>query len=375
MLEIPFYRKSIDSINDSYLRSAMADNCSKFISDFENDFKKYIGCEYAVSTINAYTAIHLALCAVDIKRGDKILCSVNIHPSIPSAIRQFDAEPIFVDVDETTYNMDLDKLQETLKERKVKKLRGIVVSFIGGQPIDMEKFAQIVRKNKIFVIEDATDALGATFKNKRIGSFNADMTIFSFMPFRKNIPAQGAMLTTNDDELYEKAILMRNHAIKKDETKTIEYLHDVVGAGCDYNMSGLDAAYCRTVFDNLESDLKRRKEIAAKYIKELTGLAHVKIEKAKFDHSYYTFTIKIDKNRDDFSKELAKKGIETDIEYMPIHMSSYYRAKYELKINSFPVALRVYGTVLSIPIYAGLSEKEIDFIISAIKDIANKRKW
>ncbi|MDQ1339474.1 MAG: hypothetical protein QG567_626, partial [Campylobacterota bacterium] len=142
-----------------------------------------------------------------------------------------------------------------------------------------------------------------------------------------------------------------------------------------YNISGVDAAYCRTVFDNLESDLKRRKEIAAKYIKELTGLVHVKIEKAKFDHSYYTFTIKIDKNRDDFSKELAKKGIETDIEYMPIHISSYYRAKYELKINSFPVALRVYGTVLSIPIYAGLTDKEVDFIINAIKDIANNRKW
>lgn len=375
MSTIPFYKDPIDKIDAGYMSRAIGGECEKLIGDFEKEFCDYIGIDHAVATINATTAMHLAMCAIDIKRGDKILCSVNSHPSIPSIIRQFDAEPIFVDIDEETFNIDLEQLQETLKEKKAKKLRGIVISYIAGQMPDLDKFYQIVRKHKIFVIEDCTDTLGGTFKNQRIGSFTADISIFSFMPYRNNIPAQGAMLTTNDDELYERAVLMKNHAIKKDEHTVLGYVRDVVDIGCDYNMTGIDAAYSRTIFDNLQSDIKRRREIADMYMKGLSDLPHVTLPVVTGDHIFSAFIIKIDKNRDDFAKELLKKNIETDVHYIPVHMTKYYREKYELKIMDYPAALRTYGSILSLPIYPMLSNAEVDSIINAVKSIAQSRKW
>jgi len=375
MSTIPFYKNPVEKIEGVHMTQALSGDCQKLITDFEKDFSKYIGVDHAVSTINASTAMHLALCAVDIKRGDKIVCSINAHPSIPSIIRQFDAEPIFVDIEEDTFNIDLEQLQETLKERKAKKLRGIIISYIGGQTPDLDKLYQIIRKSKIFVIEDCTNTMGATFNRQRIGSFNADMSIFSFMPFRKDIPAQGAMLVTNDDDLHERAILMKNHAIKKDQNTILSYVHDVVDIGCDYNMTGIDAAYCRTIFDHLDADIKRRREIAAKYNKTLGVLPHVIIPKATEEHIYHSYIIKIDKNRDDFAKEMLKDSIETDVHYMPIHMTKYYREKYEMKIMDFPVALRTYGTILSLPVYPQLTDAEVDTIIEAVKKTANNRQW
>jgi dTDP-4-amino-4,6-dideoxygalactose transaminase len=183
------------------------------------------------------------------------------------------------------------------------------------------------------------------------------------------------MLTTNDDELYERAILMKNHAIKKDENTILSYVHDVIDIGCDYNMTGIDAAYSRTIFDNLESDIKRRKEIAERYMNGLDNLPHVTLPAVTGDHTYAAFIIKIDKNRDDFAKELLKKNIETDVHYMPVHMTKYYREKYELKIMDYPIALRTYGSILSLPVYPQLSNTDVDDIINAVKAIAQSRKW
>lgn len=375
MSTIPYYKNPIEKIDAGYMAQAIGNDSEKLIGDFEQKFCDYIGIDHAIATINATTAMHLAMCAIDIKRGDKILCSVNAHPSIPSIIRQFDAEPIFVDIEEDTFNIDLEQLQETLKAKKAKKLRGIVISYIAGQMPDLDKFYQIVRKHKIFVIEDCTDSLGATFKSQRIGSFTADISIFSFMPYRENIPAQGAMLTTNDDELHERAVLMKNHAIKKDEHTVLSYVRDVIDIGCDYNMTGIDAAYSRTIFDNLEGDIKRRREISDKYMKGLSDLPHVTLPAVSGDHIFSAFIIKIDKNRDDFAKELIKKNIETNVHYIPVHMTKYYREKYELKIMDFPVALRTYGSILSLPIYPQLSNGDVDTIINAVKEIAQSRKW
>lgn len=232
-----------------------------------------------------------------------------------------------------------------------------------------------MRKNKIFVIEDATDCLGAAYKGQKIGSFTADMTIFSFMPFKSNLPAQGAMLTTCDDELYERAMLMKDHAIVKDENTSLNYVHDVVDIGCDYKMAGLDAAYCRTLFDNLDKDIAARQAIAKRYSDALKGVPHITLPVQKHDHSFSSYIIKVDKNRDDFAKELQKKGVETSVHYMPIHMTKYYREKYELRITAFPNALRSYGSILSLPIYPQLSNAEQESIINAVKETAQNRKW
>jgi perosamine synthetase len=374
-MNIPYFQPDITDIEPSLLQQALKNKGDVLTDTLENDIKKYIGCDHAVTATNATSALHLSMCALDIKRGDKVICSVNSHPSIPAVIRHFDAEPIFIDIDQDTYNMDLEILENLLNQKHSKKLRGIIINFVAGQAIDLDRLYKMTRKNRLFVVEDATDALGASYQGKKVGTHSADITVFSFSPFRESNPSNAAVLTTNDDDLYERAMMMRNHAIEKRPTDNINYIYDVVDIGCDYHISGIDAAYALTSFKKLDANVKRRKQIAARFMSELNDVIHVELPSTNVDHAFSHFIVKIDKNRDSFAKELAKVGIETDLHYIPLHMMSYYRTKYTLKITSFPVALRQYQHMMALPVSASLSDDEVSYIISSVKDIATNKMW
>jgi len=376
MEPIPFFKPSVSEINTEYLQQVYARQSASLVTSLEETFSEFVGTEFALGVTNAANALHLSLCAVDVKRGDKIICSVNAHPAVPAMIRHFDAEPVFIDIDEKGLNMDLEQLEQVLKANKNKKLVGVIVSFIAGEPVDMKRFYEIVNRHNIFVIEDATDAMGASEEGRKVGNFDSDITVFSFLPFGDKASTTGAMLTTNDKELYERAVLMQNNAMQYRSSGEINYIYDVIDIGCDYNISGLEAAYCKTLFDNLEPEIERRKAIAARYFEGLKETPHVTLpNEGDEGHVFSSFVIQIDKNRDQFAKELAARGIETDLHYIPLHMMTYYRQKYEIKITTFPNALRTFQHILSLPIYAAMSDAEVDYVIRSVREIAIERKW
>ncbi len=374
MKKISLFSLQIDKGEHQEVQKALSKEA--IASQLESEFAKYIGAPYAIGTSNETAALHLAMTAIDLKRGDKILCSVNAYPNVPEVVRHFDAEPIFVDIDMDDYNIDLDAMERILAKNRSKKLKGAIISHIAGQPTDLDRLYEIARQYNILIVEDANEALGATYQGKKIGSMKANITTFSFNPHKRFTTCNGGMMTMSDEALEERARLLRANAIVKsewDEDGGLGYVYDVVDIGLEYDMSDLEAAFNRAQLKKNDSAIQRRKEIASIYKKELAGTPHIELPKEVRDHIYSLFIIKVDKNRDSFARELYKRGIETGLHYIPLHLLSYYKQKYSLRVNDYPKALRNFQQILSIPIHEGLSDEDVGYVIEQIKEVAKSR--
>ncbi len=374
-MEIPFFKPDIDETEKSLIDEVLDLRGESKIDKLENDFKEYIGTTYAVSTNNGTAAKHLAMCALDLKRGDKLICSVNAFPSVAEVIRHFDAEPIFVDINKDDFNMDPDKLEEALKKHKHKKLKGIFVSHIAGQPADLDAIYELAREFRVKVIEDASYAMGAVYKGKKVGSTGGDITVFSFNPQRMNAVAYGGIMVTENSELNDRARLLKSHALvtdKWDKYGNLGYVYDVVDIGCKYDISELNAAFCSAQLKKNDKFIQRRKEIAEIYYQKLSGLPHIELPKKVREHNFDLFIIKIDKNRDGFARALKEEGIYTGLHFIPIHLLSYYKHKYNLRVSDFPNALANYQQILSLPIYSAMTDEEANYVCEKVAEIAHK---
>ncbi|MBP6497388.1 MAG: DegT/DnrJ/EryC1/StrS aminotransferase family protein [Campylobacteraceae bacterium] len=376
MKEIPFYKPFIDQRERTLINEVLDLEKANKVETLEKEFIKYTGCGDAIATVNGTAAMHLAMCALDLKRGDKIICSVNAFPSVAEVIRHFDAEPIFVDINKDDFNIDVDQLENVLKNNKAKKLKGAFISHVAGQPSDLKRIYALAKEYDIKIIEDATAALGGTFNGKKIGALEADITVFRFNPQSYNSVSSAGMMTTKDEALSQRARLLRNHAIVSegwDKFGNLGYVYDVVDIGLKYDLNELNAAYAIGQLEKNEHFIERRIEIADIYNKELASCPHVSTPIKLRDHIYAQYIIKIDKNRDNFAKELKERGIFTALHYIPMHLLSYYKHKYSLRVNDFPKALSNYQQILSLPIYSSLSDKDVHYICDQIKEIAKNR--
>ncbi len=373
MIKIPFSRYESSREAHSNVSDVLDGEDVKQVEELETEFAAYVGASYALATSHGTAALHLAMLALDLKRGDKVVCCVNAHPSIPEVVRHFDAEPVFIDIEEDTYNMNLDKLEAYLDANSSKKLKAVIITHLGGVTVDLERLYAMGRSYGVKIVEDASDALGATYKGKKIGATGADIVCFNFSPHLKKNICNGGMLVTDDDEIIERARLLANHAIVRDEN-ALEYIYDVVDIGNDYSLSQLNAAYIRSQVKEQDENIKRQKEIATVYFQGLEGVEHVTTPTMDNEENPFSlYIIKIDKNRDSFAVALREEGIGTGLHYIPLHLLTYYKSKYSLRVNDFPVALRTYQQVLSLPIYANMSDDEVQSVIKTVKKIAKTR--
>lgn len=371
-MNIPFYRVEVGGDEREKIDEVFDGEAPDIITELEEAFESYVGAAHALATSHGTAALHLAMLAIDLKRGDKVLCSINAYPSVPEVVRHFDAEPIFIDIDPTTFNIDLVKLEAYLAENKSKKLKAVVVSHIAGQSVDLDRLYAIARSYDVKIVEDASDALGATYKGQKIGSTGADITCFDFSPHLRRNVCNGGMMVSDDEEIIERARLLRNHAMVVDD-EALGYIYDITDIGSQYMISPLDAATILVQLEKQDDNVERQQAIAERFNQRLSGAPHIKLPVAEQDHAYSLYIIKVDKNRDSFARELAARGIGCGLHYIPLHLLSYYKAKYSLRVNDFPVALRNYQQVLSIPNYAALSDDEVEEICDAILDVAITR--
>lgn len=376
MKKIDFFRPQIDEKEKELIRKALENpNNIDMVIDFEDEIKKYFGVKYTISTNNSTAAKHLALCAMDIKRGDKIICSVNSFPNVAEVIRHFDAEPIFVDINEDDFNINPQKFENVVKANKSKKLKCAFINHMAGQSSDMDAIYDIANRYEMDIIDDGNMALGTTYKGKKIGSMSSKISCFKInAQFNINVATAGFMLT-NDDEIAKRALLLRNHGIVNNSSKSdnLGYIYDIIDIGIKYSLCTIDAAFCLAQFRKVDSFIKKRIEIAQIYNKFLKDCPHIEIPVNKGEHAYYRYIIKVDKNRDSFARDLADLGVSTSLHYIPLHLLSYYKNKYNLKVNAFPSALKTYQVVLSLPIYADLKSDEIEYICDSVLKTAKSR--
>ena len=371
---IEFFKPSIQDNTKQYIDDVLTFSDNNKVEKLENSFRDFIGCKHALATNSGTSALHLAMCALDFKRGDKVICSINVFPSVPQSVRHFDAEPIFVDIENEHYNIDLVKLEQALEKNQSKKLKAIIINHMAGHVLDLEKVYALAKEYKVKVIEDASNAMGAKYKGYYIGNTGADITIFSFAPHLCNALVSGGVLVTDDDKTYERAQILGFHGMKgkaHDQFGNIDYIYDVIDIGWKYDLDQLAAAYCLADFEALKSTIERRQHIAAKYTELLADTSHVKLPTLDEDSISTQYIVEIDKNRDHFVNELKKEGVKISVHYMPLHLTEYYKQKYSMKVFDYSVALGCFQRVMSLPIYESLTDNEVIRVCEAVKKVAN----
>jgi len=350
------------------IRKAVEEGMGRSSERLEALAREETGAPYALSTSSSSTALHLAMCALDLKRGDKVICSVNAYLDVPEAVRHFDAEPIFVDCDPFTYNLDPKKLEEALERNQSKKLRAVIVNHMAGLPAEMERIHELARAYDVQVIEDATDAPGARYRGTPVGGLEGTlMTILSVGNKFDNRFDAGLLVSANA-ECHERGALLRNHA-RIPGSKSVGYLYDTVDIGCQFRLDDYSALYGELLFGRREWERERRREIAEIYFRELQGLDHVKLPLRHENHSYFYYIIEIDKNRDVFARALEERGIEVALHYVPLHTTRYYKEKYGLKLFDFPWAMGAYQRVMSLPNRPEMSDEELLRVCEAVREI------
>ncbi len=371
---VEFFKPSIQENTKKYIDDVLTFSDNRKVEKLESSFKNFIGCENALATTSGTSALHLAMCALDFKRGDKVICSINVFPSVPETVRHFDAEPIFVDIEDKNYNIEIGNLEEALKKNKSKKLKAVIINHMAGHIMDLDAVYALAKEYNVKVIEDASNAMGAKYKGKYIGNTGADITVFSFAPHLCNSTVNGGILVCKDRVVDERARLLGFHGMYNrhcDIFGSVNYIYDVIDIGWKYDLSQLEAAYCLAEFEALESSINRRQEIAKVYNRELAGVDHVTLPNLNEDDIVTQYIVEIDKNRDHFVNELKKEGVNISVHYMPLHLTEYYKQKYSMKVFDYSVALGVFQRVMSLPIYPSMTDAEVMHVCEAVKKVAD----
>lgn len=321
---------------------------------FEENFAKYCGTKYAVGVASGTAALSLSLEAIGISKGDEVICPTHTFAATAEAIIHNNAIPVFVDMDEKTYNVDPVEFEKAI----TKKTKAIIVVHLYGQPADMDKIMSIAQKYKLKVVEDAAQAHGATYKGKKVGSIG-DIACFSFFP-AKNLgcAGDGGGITTNSKRLYEKVKRLKDHG------RISKYVHKEVGYG--ERLDNLQAAILNVKLPHLDNWNKRRNEIAQYYDANLADQYVIPHIDSNVKSSYYVYTIR-HKNRDKIRKLLDEKGISTGIYYpLPLHKQEAFK---EYKKGKFPVTEKIVKEIFSIPVYPELTDKQVKYIVNTLKKI------
>jgi dTDP-4-amino-4,6-dideoxygalactose transaminase len=322
---------------------------------FENEFAQYCGCEYGVGVSTGTDALTLALRACDIGNGDEVVTVANTFIATVEAIALVGAMPVFVDIDPETYTLDWRQLEQALTSRT----RAIIPVHLYGHPVDMQPVLDFARVHGLRVIEDASQAHGATYRGERAGS-TGDIGCFSFY-FSKNLGAYGeaGMCVTNDARLAETLRKLRDHG------SLIRYHHEILGVNA--RMDEIQAAVLRVKLHYLEQWNAARRANANFYREQLRGVVEaVPVVRPGSTHVYYLYVIRVGE-RAHFRKELEREGIATGMHYpTPIHLQPAC-LHYGYVRGMLPVTEVVTERIVSLPMYPELTTEQLQTVVNAVK--------
>ena len=328
---------------------------------FEDEFAAYCGTDRAVATSNGTTALHAALEAFGIEQGDAVITSPFSFVASANAIRLAGGKPVFADVDPETYTLDPDAVEAVLEERE--DVVGLLPVHLYGLAADMDRLSEIAADRDLFVLEDACQAHGAAIDGDRVGSFG-DAACFSFYPTKNMTTGEGGMITTDRDDVADRAASFVNHG--RDVGAGGSYEH--VDLGHNYRLTSLGAAIGREQLERLPEFNRARRENAAFYDEQLADLpVETPTEPAGYRHVYHQYTIRTDE-RDELAATLDERGVDTGIYYeTPIHRQPAYETV-STAAATLPEAERAAETVLSLPVHPALSEGDRRTVVEAVQD-------
>ena len=349
------------------------------IEQFEHKVAEYCGAKYAVAVSNATAALHIACLSAGLKKNEVVWTSPNTFVASANCALYCGGKVDFVDIDESTYNMDVTMLEEKLKNVEIKPKIVIPVHF-AGQSCEMEKIYELSKKYGFKIIEDASHAIGADYKNSKVGSCKySDMTVFSFHPVKIITTGEGGMILTNSEKLYEKLKLYRSHGITRNKLLMKNnfdepWYYEQIDLGFNYRITDMQAALGKSQMDRLDEFVDRRRVLAKQYDELLKDTKVITpYQDANTKSSWHLYVIKIDFQNINISKKelfklMKEKGIILNLHYIPVHTQPYYK-NLGFEKGDFPNSEKYYEDVITIPLFYDLTNQEQIYIVECFKEV------
>lgn len=363
---IPVYRPDISGNELKYvtdcITSGWISSLGEYVSRFEQDFASLCQVKHAISLANGTVALHLALLVMDIGPGDEVLVPPLTFVATANAVRYVGATPVFVDVDPITWTINPNEIEKAITTNT----RAMIPVHLYGHPADMDELLQIAEKYDIAIVEDAAEAHGAKVRDRIVGGLG-DVGCFSFYGNKAITTGEGGMLTTNDNQLAERARFLKDHGMDKNKY----YWHSEVGY--NYRMTNLQAAVGVAQIERFADIYSRKRKIGQLYKDKLADIPGIVTQpEAKWaESSYWMISILVNDefpiNRDDLRKILYEKGIDTRPFFYPMH----YLPPYHEDKGSYPVSEKLAENGINLPSYPGLTDEDISRICNEIHRITD----
>lgn len=346
------------------------------VREFEECIAKYVGTKYAVAFSNGTAALHAACHAAGISEGDEVLVSPMTFAASANCVLYCGGRPVFVDIDPNTYNIDVNKIEEKITENT----KAIIPIDFTGQSVEMDKIIEIAEKNNLIVIEDGAHALGSEYKGKKVGNI-AHMTEFSFHPVKPITTGEGGVIVTNSEELYDKLTLFRTHGITRDE----KYLNGFEGAwyyeqidlGYNYRITDIQCALGLSQMKKLDNFILKRRDIVIRYNEAFKGMTEIITPfEAEYSNSgwhIYVIKLKLEKlncSRKEVFEALRAENVGVNVHYIPVYYHPYYK-KLGYKKGICPEAEKLYEGIITLPLFPGMNDKDVQDVIKAVKKVVN----
>ncbi len=374
-MNIPYGRQFIDEEDINAVIEVLRSDyltTGPMVTEFEKKVCEYTGAKYAVAVANGTAALHIACLAAGIGKDDEVITTPITFAASSNCVLYCGGKPVFADIDSKTYNIDPNDI-----ERKItSKTKAIIPVHYAGQPCDMDRIYNIADKHNLIVIEDAAHALGAEYKDKKIGSLS-DMTCFSFHPVKPITTGEGGMITTNDEKLYNKLRLFSTHGITRDENLMSKndggWYYEQLELGYNYRITDISCALGVSQMNKLNGFIEKRRNIADKYNKAFKDMKNIEIpfQQEGCISGWHLYMIKINnQNRAEVFVKLRDKGIGVNVHYIPVYKHPYYQNNGYSDVVC-KNAEEFYDRCITLPIHPALTEEEQNYVIEVIRGIVD----
>ncbi|MBS2099064.1 DegT/DnrJ/EryC1/StrS family aminotransferase [Carboxylicivirga linearis] len=384
-MKVPFAKVSCNGNELKYisevLESGWLTTAGKTLQ-FEQLIADKVGAKYACAVNSCTAALHLGLEALGVKEGDKVFVPDMTFTASAEVVRYLGADPVFLDVEYGTALLTPEILKEAIANNP--EIKYLILVHFGGHPAEMtndegEGIIDICKKNGIKILEDAAHAFPTRYKGKMIGSFG-DITCFSFYANKTITTGEGGMLVTDNEDLYKRVKTMRLHGINRDvwdrfTSNKPSWEYDVVAPGFKYNMPDLNAAIGLAQLEKAEEFRESRLQAVKYYYNHLSDVEglDLPISKVPFeDHSWHLFPVVLNESssigRNELIEALAADGIGTSVHYKPLHHMTYYKEKYQLDAEDYPVAEKIWKGTITLPLFPDMTKEDVSYVTKKLKN-------
>jgi perosamine synthetase len=376
---IPYSHQSIDEADiqavADVLRSDWLTTGPK-VEQFEKSICEYTGAKEAVAVSSGTAALHTAMYAIDIQPGDEVILPPITFAATANSVCFLGGTPVFADVEPGTLLIDPSRIEDKISE----KTKAIVGVDYAGQPCDWGRLREIADAHKLALVADSCQALGAEYRGKKAGSL-ADMTAFSFHPVKHITTGEGGMITTDNPQLATRMRRFRNHGIDTDfrqREETNSWFYGMTDLGYNYRLTDIQSALGLSQLKRLPTFLEKRDRIARLYDKAFENNDAIIPLQTKSDcrHAYHLYVVRIDPKvtpRDRAFTQLRKAGIGVNVHHIPVYLHPYYKTTFGHTRGLCPIAEQAFEEIISLPIWPGMGNKEIETVIEQVNKETKKQ--